>query len=75
MAYHNPTAEDIEQMGILETEYRYTDLFRLFFALDEYGQSAAEALIHSQLQRCQEQGTTKKTGHITVTVGIRKIED
>lgn len=73
--YHNPTDEDIEQMGIWETEYRYTDLFKLFFALDEYGQSDVETLIHSQLQRCREQGTTKKTDHITVTVGIRKTEN
>lgn len=73
--YHNPTDEDIEQMGIWETEYRYTDLFKLFFALDEYGQNDAEALIHSQLQRCREQGTTKKTDHITVNVGIKKTED
>ena len=73
--YHNPTDEDIEQMGIWETEYRYTDLFKLFFALDEYGQSDVEALIRSQLQRCREQGTTKKTDHVTVTVGIRKTED
>lgn len=72
--YHNPTDEDIEQMGIWETEYRYTDLFKLFFALDEYGQNDVEALIHSQLQRCREQGTTKKTDHITVNVGIRKTE-
>ena len=62
-------------MGIWETEYRYTDLFKLFFALDEYGQNDVEALIHSQLQRCREQGTTKKTDHITVNVGIRKTED
>lgn len=72
--YHNPTDEDIEQMGIWETEYRYTDLFKLFFALDEYGQNDVEALIRSQLQRCREQGTTKKTDHVTVTVGIRKTE-
>ena len=58
--YHNPTDKDIEQMGLWETEYRYTDLFKLFFALDEYGQNDVEALIHSQLQRCREQGTTKK---------------
>lgn len=73
--YHNPTDEDIEQMGIWETEYKYIDLFKLFFALDEYGQSDVEALIRSQLQRCREQGTTKKTDHITVTVGIRKTEN
>lgn len=73
--YHNPTDEDIEQMGILETEYKYIDLFKLLFALDEYGQSDVETLIRSQLQRCREQGTTKKTDHITVTVGIRKTED
>jgi len=58
-----------------KTEYRYTDLFKLFFVLDEYGQNDVEALIHSQLQRCREQGTTKKTDHITVTVGIKKTEN
>jgi DNA-binding helix-turn-helix protein len=51
--YHNPTEEDIQQMGILEAEYRYTDLFKLFFALDEYGQNDVESLIRSQLQRCR----------------------
>lgn len=73
--YHNPTEEDVNQLGRWEMEYRYIDLFKLFFALDEYGQNDVENLIHSQMQRCREQGTTKKINHITVTVGIKKTED
>lgn len=73
--YYHPTEEDINQLGRREMDYRYIDLFKLFFALDEYGQNDVENLIHSQMQRCREQGTTKKTDHITVTVGIKKTEN
>lgn len=31
--------------------------------------------MRSHLQRCREQGTTKKTDRITVTVGIKKTEN
>ncbi len=63
------------EYGKQNTDIQIYRLIQIILCLDEYDQNDVESLIRSQLQHCREQGTTKKTDHITVTVGIKKTED
>lgn len=62
------TEEEINQLGAWETEERMQDTFNLYLLLDDYGKSAVENLIKSEILRCKDQETLVKDHYISVSV-------
>lgn len=48
---------EIEQLGKWELENAFSDIFKMYLSLDNYGKANVDALIHSERLRCIEQGT------------------
>ena len=62
------TEEEINQLGAWETEEHLQDTFNLYLLLDDYGKSAVENLIKSEILRCKDQETLVKDYYISVSV-------
>ncbi len=62
------TDEEIDQLGAWETEEHLQDIFNLYLLLDDYGKSAVENLIRSEILRCKYQETLVKDHTISVSV-------
>lgn len=48
---------EIEQLGKWELENAFSDIFKMYLSLDNYGKANVDALIHLERLRCIEQGT------------------
>jgi len=60
--------EEIDQLGTFETEEYLQDMFNMYLLLDDYGKSAVDNLIRSEILRCKAQETLVKDYSISVSV-------
>lgn len=66
----SPTLSDdeINQLGVWENEEYLQDTFNTYLLLDDYGKSAVDNLIRSEILRCKAQDTLVKDHSISVSV-------
>lgn len=60
--------DEINQLGVWETEEHLQDMFNMYLLLDDYGKSAVDNLIRSEILRCKAQETLVKDHSISVSV-------
>lgn len=60
--------DEIIQLGVWETEEYLQDTFNMYLLLDDYGKSAVDNLIRSEILRCKAQETLVKDHSISVSV-------
>ena len=65
------TEEQINQLGALEVENQFYDLFKSYLQLDEYGKKVAESVIYAEKLRCHEQKTLCDTKGLQLSVRIK----
>lgn len=52
--------KEVEQLGQWEMDDQMHESINMFMALDSYGRNAVQQLIHSEYQRCAEQGVLNR---------------
>ena len=62
------TEEDIDQTSIWSVEEQYEDMLRKYALLDDYGKASVDAVIRTEFNRAQEQGTLCSGQIISVSV-------
>lgn len=60
--------DEIIQLGVWETEEYLQDTFNMYLLLDDYGKSAVDNLIRSEILRCKAQETLVQEHNISVSV-------
>ena len=65
------TEEDMEQLGIWETEEHFHEMALAYLRLDEYGKNAVESIIRSEVLRCKEQGSLFPESDFSLSLRIR----
>lgn len=68
------TEDEIEQLGIWETQEHFYKTILAYLRLDEHGKNAVESLINAEIQRCREQESLFPESNFSVSVKIRKKE-
>lgn len=66
------TDEEIEQLGIWETEEHFHNVISSYLMLDEYGKNSVESLIRSEIIRCKEQDSIFPESSFMLTVRLKK---
>ena len=61
---------EIEQLGKWELENSFSDIFKMYLSLDEYGKVAVENLIRDERLRCHDQKTVNDTSKINIIISI-----
>lgn len=61
---------EIEQLGKWELENSFSDIFKMYLSLDEYGKVAVENLIRDERLRCHDQKTVIDTSKINIIISI-----
>jgi len=68
------TEEEIEQLGIWETEEHFHKVLMGYLRLDSHGKNAAESVIRAETQRCREQESLFPASDFSLSVRIKKRE-
>lgn len=64
------TDKQIEQLGIWELESAFTDIFKMYLSLDDFGKSAVDGLIKAELLRCHEQSSVADTSGVKLSLKL-----
>ena len=65
------TNEQIEQLGPWELESTFTDIFKMYLSLDDFGKSAVDGLIKAELLRCHEQSSVADTSGVQLSLKLK----
>ena len=66
------TEEDIEQLGVWETEEQFHEAMMAYLRLDAYGKLAVESLIRAESQRCKDQESLLSERDFALTIRLKK---
>lgn len=66
------TEEDIEQLGVWETEEQFHEAMMAYLRLDAYGKLAVESLIRAETQRCKDQESLLSEQNFALTIRLKK---
>ena len=66
------TEEEIEQLGIWETEEHFHEMALAYLCLDEYGKNAVESIICAESLRCREQESLFPESNFSLKLRIRR---
>ncbi len=66
------TNEQIEQLGVWELESAFSDIFKMYLSLDDFGKSAVDGLIKAELLRCHEQSSVADTSGVQLSLKLKQ---
>ena len=66
------TEEDVEQLGMWESEAQFHEAMLSYLRLDEFGKAAVEGLIKAEMQRCKEQNSLLPEHDFALRIRLRK---
>ena len=66
------TNEQIEQLGVWELESAFSDIFKMYLSLDDFGKSTVDGLIKSELLRCHEQSSVADTSGVQLSLKLKQ---
>lgn len=64
------TDDQINQLGRWELESAFSDIFKMYLSLDDFGKSAVDSLIKAELLRCHEQSSTIDTSNVKLSLHL-----
>jgi len=53
-----------------ELESAFTDIFKMYLSLDDFGKSAVDGLIKAELLRCHEQSSVADTSGVKLSLKL-----
>ena len=68
------TEEEVEQLGMWESEAQFHEAMLSYLRLDEFGKAAVEGLIKAEMQRCKDQNSLLSEQDFALRIRLRKEE-
>lgn len=67
--------DEIEQLGIWETEENFYEMIMAYLRLDEFGKHAVESVIKAEISRCREHNSLIPEGNFKLSLHIKNTQN